>query len=45
MTESTEDRIPLLPDKAIEMGSINTTDTETGEIKEFFFIIEDVKFN
>ena len=34
-----------MPNKTIEMGTINTTDTETGEIKEFFFIIEDVKFN
>lgn len=26
------------------MGTINTTDTETGEITEFFFIIEEIRF-
>ena len=41
---SNVDRIALLPDNRIEMGTINTTDKETGEITEFFFINDEIRF-
>ena len=35
----------MLPNKAIEMGTMNTTDSESGEITEFLFIVEEIRFD